>query len=162
MSAYTSLYTSNNPQPLIKGAPALVDPGSYSNGNPFPTAVLTGAGNAWKSGVLPIFGLSPAVAASGILANPQNNPKQACWWDSVAAACTSTQAVVITIQCYLDAAGLIAVGPAGSSASSTTPYVTGNPGNGYPWPFLYYQVTITNTSGTTAIISNPGIAVGAT
>jgi hypothetical protein len=161
MSTYNSPFTSNSPQPLLKGAPALVDPVTVG-GVGFPTAVLTGTANAWKSGVLPIFGLSPAVEASGIVANPQNNPKQACWWDSVSAGLTSTQNVTITIQCYLDAAGLIPVGAAGTSSNTTTPYVTGSPGNGFPWVFLYFQVTITNTSGTTAIISNPAIAVGAT
>ena len=154
MSAYTSQYTSWTPQPLMKGAPALVDPGAYSNGNSFPTAILTGAGNAWKSGVLPIFGLNPIET----VATPQNNPKQVCWWDNVSCALTSTQNVTITIQCYLDAAGLIPVGAVATSTSTTTPYVGGNP----QMPFLYYQVTVTNTSGTTAVITNPGIAVGAT
>jgi len=154
VSAYVSPYISSNPQPLLKGAPALVDPGSYPNGNNFPTAVLTGSGNAWNSGVLPVFGLNPIVAT----ATPQNNPKQVCWWDNVSACLTSTQNVTININCYLDAAGLCPVGAVASSSSSTTPYVGGNP----QMPFLYYKVTITNTSGTTAIISNPAIAVGAT
>jgi hypothetical protein len=152
------LYTSNSPQPLTKGAPAQVYPANYQPPfNGFPTAVLSGTGNAWNSGVIPIFGLPPPVAASGVLATPQNLPKQQCWWSQVSAALTSTQAVTITITCYIDSGGLCPVGTVGTSNSSTTPYAGGNPG----LPFLYFQVTITNTSGTTAIITNPGIAVSA-
>ena len=151
----SGLYTSKSPHPLTKGAPAEVLPGTYSNGVNFPTAVLSGAGNAWNSGVLPIFGLPPPVASSG--SSPANLPKQQCWWSQVSAALTSTQAVTITITCYIDSGGLCPVGTVGTSNSSTTPYAGGNPG----LPFLYFQVTITNTSGTTAIITNPGIAVSA-
>lgn len=147
-------YNSNSPQPLLKGAPALVYPSGYIGGNGFPTAILNGAGNAWVSGILPIFGGNPIVAT----ATPQNNPKQVCWWNNVSCGLTSTQNVTITIQCYLDSSGLVPVGTVATSTSSKTPYVGGNP----QMPFLYYQVTVTNTSGTTAIITNPAIAVGAT
>ena len=152
------LYQSNSPQPQLKNAQAFVNPANYATGNGFPTAVLTGAGNAWVSGVLPAFGLPPSASAVGVNPTPNNLPKQVGWWDNISCGLTSTQNVTITIQCYLDSGGLCAVGAVATSTSSTTPYVGGNP----QMPFLYYQVTITNTSGTTAIITNPGIAVGAT
>jgi hypothetical protein len=78
---------------------------------------------------------------------------------ALACGVTSTQAGALSIQRYIDKAGLIAQGPAISSTlvAATPNIVNSNDG----LPFQTFKVIITNTGGATATISNFGLLLNA-
>jgi hypothetical protein len=97
-----------------------------------------------------ILGLTANVPASGQL---QSSVLMSNGWKFVAVGMKSTQAGALTVQRYLDAAGTIPVGApvTASLVANTAQYVFAGGDN---VPFLSYQVTVTNTSGTAATLSN--------
>jgi hypothetical protein len=101
-------------------------------------------GLTYKTGVMPI-----------------NGPTQDKLYGlrAIVAAFKSTQVVTITIQRYLDAAGLMPVGAAGTQA--LTANVSGYAIVNDNVPALFFDVQVANASGSLAVISNPGIAVSA-
>lgn len=101
--------------------------------NPMPTAIPTGV--TWSSGVFPFHSFNSAVAA--ILAN---------------------KILTVTVQRYMDSAGLLPVGAAGTltSTANTAGYTSVLSIN---VPATYLNVTVANASGTTAIVSKFAIGV---
>ena len=101
--------------------------------NPIPTAIPTGV--TWSSGVFPFSSFNSAVAA--ILAN---------------------KVLTVTVQRYMDSAGTLPVGAAGTltSTANTAGYTSVLSIN---VPATYLKVTVANASGTTAIVSNFAIGV---
>jgi hypothetical protein len=94
---------------------------------PPPSTIV--ASGSWNSGVM--------------LANGANR---------LAAAVTSSQNGVLTIQRYIDAAGTIPIGIAPTQAitANTLAWTWVNDG----MPFLSWRVTVTNTGGSTANLTN--------
>ena len=92
------------------------------------------------------------IAAAG---NYTSNVIYADGFRTLAAAVTSSQAGAISIQRYLDLAGLVPQGPAiSASLVAATPQVV-NVSDGLA--FQSFKVTITNTGGSTANITNFGL-----
>lgn len=112
--------------------------------NPIPNIVSNGA--TWDSGVMPMFSVNQFEGA--IISYPQH-----------VVGLTSSQDVSVTQQRYLDADGLIPVGANGPVAflAGVPNYATTSFMNIIP--ALYWRITITNTSGFDAIITNMGIAM---
>jgi hypothetical protein len=119
---------------MITLQPAWVGPAGVtvsSPPNPFPT--LIASSGSWNSGIISMQGCR-----------------------GITAAVTSTQAGNISIQRYADAAGLIAVGTVLTQAITANTPATVSVNDGLP--ALYFQVTITNSSASTAAtITYPAI-----
>jgi hypothetical protein len=99
------------------------------------TGTIAAAGN-WSSGV---------VYADGFKA--------------IAVGCTSSQAGAITIQRYLDRLGTVPVGALASATliAATPQWLTVNDG----LPFQSFKMSITNTGGSAAIVTNFGALLSA-
>ena len=110
--------------------------------NPFPVAVLSGV--PYKTGVMPLSQFNNFLGAI-------------VGYNAITVALTSSQVVTITVQRYLDPAGLIPVGAAGTQATTanTAAYVALTT----VVPAAYFDVQVSNASGTTAIITNVGLAM---
>lgn len=106
-----------------------------------PTSLLTAT--TYTSPILPLFNANPFM---GTLTG----------FGATVVALHSSQVVTITVQRYLDAAGLIPVEAAASVATTanTAAYVVSNAAA----PAYYVGFTISNASGSTATITNPGVA----
>ncbi len=104
--------------------------------NPFPSTIAP-SGN-WQSGIIRVYG-------GGSL-------------PALVVTVESTQAGAVSIQRYADAAGTIPVGGNISQTltDSTEAYVGANDGV----PYLSFQVTITNTGGSSATITDAAILAG--
>jgi hypothetical protein len=99
-----------------------------------------------------VHGLASTIAASGSITS---NLLFAEGYKALAVGATSTQNGQIQVQRYLDDGGLVAQGaPVTSALSANTPGVV-NITDGQP--FSSYKVTITNTGGSTATLSNVAI-----
>jgi hypothetical protein len=98
---------------------------------PFPAVIA--ANGSWSSGVLPLLGYS-----------------------GISASVTSNESGAISIQRYLDRAGSIKVGTAVSQAITAGTPATVSVNDGLP--ALYFQVTITNGSGSSSAATS-GIAI---
>jgi len=110
--------------------------------NKFPSAILTGT--TWESGVMPINSMT-VDKVYGLRA--------------IVAALTSTHVVTVTVQRYLDSAGLTPVGAPGTLTATAN--VAGYALVNDNVPALYFDVQVANASGSLAVITNPGIAVSA-
>ena len=101
--------------------------------NPMPIAIPTGV--TWSSGLFSFDGFTAAVAA--ILAN---------------------RILTVTVQRYMDAAGLLPVGAAGTltSTANTAGYTSALTTS---VPAKYLKVTVANASGSTAIVSAFAIGI---
>jgi hypothetical protein len=96
-----------------------------------------------------VHNLGTSVPASG---NVQSSLIETDGWPKVAIGVTSTQAGQVSVQRYLDDAGTVPQGAAvtASLTANTAAVVNVTDGN----PFAAIQITITNTSGSTATLSN--------
>lgn len=100
-------------------------------------------------------GLSPTGvpgATIGAGSNYTSGVIQANGFKSIAVGAKSTQVGAITIQRFMDAAGLVPIGAlvSASLVASTSQWATVNDG----LPFRSFQFSITNTSGSSATLSN--------
>lgn len=99
---------------------------------PFPASIADGA--TWSSDLIP-------AALGGVIAGV-----------------TSSHAATLTIQRYADLAGLVPVGPLLSQAlSAATPAWTGVADG---LPYLSFAVSIVNSAGAAAAITNAAILTG--
>jgi hypothetical protein len=112
--------------------------------NAFPTAIPSGT--TWKSGVMPLLGVD---SFEGRLVA----------FSAIACSLKSTQVVTVTIQRYLDAAGLLPVGAPGTLTATAN--TAGYASLTAVMPALYYDVQIANAATATAIIKNIGIGLQA-
>jgi hypothetical protein len=99
-----------------------------------------------------VHGLNATVAASG---NTLSNLIKSDGYKTIAVGVTSSQGGAINVQRYLDDAGLVKQGAAISAtlAANTAQVCNVTDGN----PFASYTVTITNTGGSTATLTNLAI-----
>lgn len=104
--------------------------------------------------VTPPGGFPSTIAGSG---SWQSGVLAMAGYRGIAAAVTSTQAGSISIQRYADSAGQIAIGAAISQALAASTAATVSVNDGLP--ALYFQVTISNSSGSTATISGAAIVM---
>lgn len=97
--------------------------------------IVIPTGTTWSSGVLPMRGFNSAVVA--ILAD---------------------KVLTVTVQRYVDAAGVLPVGAAGTltSVANTAGYTSALSAN---VPATHFKVTVANASGATAVVSNFAIAL---
>ena len=107
-----------------------------------PASILTSV--TYTSPILPLFYGDPYISAL-------------IGYNQIVIALTSDHVVTITIQRYLDAAGLIPVGAAATQA--TTANVAGYCATSATIPAFYFGFTIANASGSTAVITNSGVAL---
>lgn len=100
--------------------------------------------------VLPLTIAGPGSYVSGVIA--------ANGFKTIAVGATLSQTGTITIQRYLDAAGLIPVGAAITAAlvAATPNWAVSTDST----PFLSFQVTIANTSGSLGNLTNTAIVLG--
>ena len=110
--------------------------------------------NYGTNSVTPAGGFPATIAASG---NWKSGALSSTW-GALAAAVTSSQAGALTIQRYADAGLIIPIGALISATlvANTPNYVSVADGV----PFLYFQVEITNTGGSTANITGAAILTG--
>jgi hypothetical protein len=104
--------------------------------NPFPSAILTGT--TYKSGIMPLQVFNQW--ASNLVG-----------YNAISASVKADQVVTITVQRYMDAAGLV---PVGSNATATTVANTASAVSlTTVAPAMFYDVQISNSSGSTANIA---------
>lgn len=101
----------------------------------------------------------PTVGTIPASGNYTSNVIPSDGFKSIGVGCTSSQVGAITIQRYLDKAGLVPVGALISAAlvAATPQWATINDG----LPFQSFKVSITNTGGGAATITNFGLLMGA-
>lgn len=92
------------------------------------------------------------IAASG---SYSTGPLPAAGFRALAAACTLSQAGTIVIQRYIDQAATIAIGAPISTTLTAATAGTVDANDGLP--AASWQVTITNTSGSTANLTNTAL-----
>ncbi|MDR6381825.1 hypothetical protein [Paraburkholderia caribensis] len=97
------------------------------------------------------LGLAAQVPASGQL---QSGILLSNGWKYFALGLKSTQAGAVTIQRFLDAAGTVAIGAPVTAALTANTAQTVSIGTADTLPFMSYQVTVTNTGGSPATLSN--------
>lgn len=110
----------------------------------------------------PVAQVAPALTPPGTLAASatyQTGVLPANGYKSISFGAKLSQAGSISLQRYLDSAGTIPIGAAVTATlSANTPnWVNINDGAA----FTYFQVTVTNTSGSTATLSNVGCQISA-
>jgi hypothetical protein len=99
-----------------------------------------------------VHGLASTVAASGSITS---NLIPSDGYKVIAVGVTSTQAGQIQVQRYLDDAGTVKQGPALTASLTATTAGVCNVTDGNP--FASFAVTITNTGGSSATLTNLGI-----
>ncbi|RKR46309.1 hypothetical protein [Paraburkholderia sp. BL17N1] len=97
------------------------------------------------------LGLNAQVPASGQL---QSAVLLSNGWKYFALGLKSTQAGAVTIQRFLDAAGTVAIGAPVTATLTANTAQTVSIGTADTLPFMSYQVTVTNTGGAAATLSN--------
>jgi hypothetical protein len=97
------------------------------------------------------LGLNAQVPAGGQL---QSSILQSNGWKYFALGLTSTQAGAINIQRFLDAAGTVPIGAPVSATLVAGTAQAASIGTADTLPFMSYQVTVTNTGGAAATLSN--------
>lgn len=127
-------------------------PGPYPNdqGNPAGAIPVYIAGGAAGSAVNPVPPNAPpaTLAAAGVWSS---GVISAAGFNKLAAAATLTQTGTLTIQRYIDAAGTVPLGAAITQAMTASTPATAWVNDGQP--AASWQVTVTNTSGSTGTLS---------
>lgn len=111
----------------------------------------------------PNFGTRAAVPPNGF---PATIASSGAWhsgiipagYGAISAGLTSSQAGVLSIQRYADSGGLIPIGAAISAnlSANTAQWVDVSDGV----PYLFFQVSATNSGGSTANVTNAAILTG--
>lgn len=119
-----------------------------------PVAQIDFSANAAALGSLPTVGTIPASTG-----HYTTLPIYADGFKAIGVGCKSTQTGVITIQRYLDSAGVVPVGApvTANLTANTAQWLTVNDNV----PFQSFTVDISNTGAGAATITNFGLIVGA-
>jgi hypothetical protein len=129
MSQVSTELNSQYWEPVANGPVAQADISASPELGTLPTVGTIAASGAWNSPVLPASGFK-----------------------EITVAATSSQAGSISVQLYVDKAGAIAQGAASSQAlTAATPAVLNLASNP---PFQAFKITISNTGGSAATVTN--------
>jgi hypothetical protein len=125
----------------------LSDLGTITLDPPNPIPVSIPANSTYDSGVMALTQFSQTLGRSVA-------------YNNIAVALTSSQVVTITVQRYLDAAGLIKAGAAGTVA--TTANVADSVSLVTAVAAGYFKFTVANATASLAVITNAGVAITGT